>query len=108
MQTFVRFALYSSSQRYPGRLKHPNIVQLLETFEDKHKVYLIMELQIKAAMAVIEDGSEWLLLSPVNKVREGFGNQINPCRDRGLNPGPSAQKSDTSLDRQVTNIQLNK
>nr|CAD7404165.1 unnamed protein product [Timema poppensis] len=25
-------------------LKHPNIVQLLETFEDKHKVYLIMEL----------------------------------------------------------------
>mgnify|MGYP002716629003 CR=1 FL=1 len=26
------------------RLKHPNIVQLLETFEDKHKVYLIMEL----------------------------------------------------------------
>ena len=27
-----------------SRLKHPNIVQLLETFEDKHKVYLIMEL----------------------------------------------------------------
>lgn len=26
------------------RLTHPNIVQLLETFEDKHKVYLIMEL----------------------------------------------------------------
>nr|CAD7575338.1 unnamed protein product [Timema californicum] len=24
---------------------------------------------------------------------EGFGNQINPCRDRGLNPGPPAQKS---------------
>nr|CAD7417514.1 unnamed protein product [Timema poppensis] len=29
------------------------------------------------------------------KVKEGFGNQINPCRDRGLNPGPLAQKSDT-------------
>ncbi|CAL4115094.1 unnamed protein product, partial [Meganyctiphanes norvegica] len=26
------------------RLSHPNIVQLLETFEDKHKVYLVMEL----------------------------------------------------------------
>ncbi|XP_058795223.1 calcium/calmodulin-dependent protein kinase type 1-like isoform X2 [Phymastichus coffea] len=26
------------------RLTHPNIVQLLETFEDKHKVYLVMEL----------------------------------------------------------------
>lgn len=26
------------------KLKHPNIVQLLETFEDKTKVYLIMEL----------------------------------------------------------------
>lgn len=27
-----------------ARLTHPNIVQLLETFEDKQKVYLIMEL----------------------------------------------------------------
>lgn len=26
------------------KLRHPNIVQLLETFEDKNKVYLIMEL----------------------------------------------------------------
>lgn len=26
------------------KLKHSNIVQLLETFEDKHKVYLVMEL----------------------------------------------------------------
>nr|CAD7585497.1 unnamed protein product [Timema genevievae] len=35
------------------------------------------------------------------KVKEGFGNQINLCRDRGLNPGPSAQKSDTlPLDHQ--------
>lgn len=28
----------------PCRLCHPNIVQLLETYEDKTKVYLIMEL----------------------------------------------------------------
>ncbi|CAG2058917.1 unnamed protein product [Timema podura] len=34
-------------------------------------------------------------------VKEGFGNQINLCRDRGLNPGPSAQKFDTlPLDHQ--------
>lgn len=26
------------------KLKHPNIVQLLETYEDKNKVYLVMEL----------------------------------------------------------------
>lgn len=26
------------------KLKHPNIVQLLETFEDRNKVYLVMEL----------------------------------------------------------------
>nr|CAD7438645.1 unnamed protein product [Timema bartmani] len=37
------------------------------------------------------------------EVKEGFGNQINLCRDRGLNPGPIAQRSDTlPLDRQVT------
>nr|CAD7395148.1 unnamed protein product [Timema poppensis] len=36
-------------------------------------------------------------------VKEGFGNQINLCWDRGLNPGPPAQKSDTlPLDHQVT------
>ncbi|CAG2064479.1 unnamed protein product, partial [Timema podura] len=34
-------------------------------------------------------------------VKEGFGNQINICRDRGLNPGLPTQKSDTlPLDRQ--------
>ncbi|CAG2057048.1 unnamed protein product [Timema podura] len=33
--------------------------------------------------------------------KEGFGNQINPCQDRGLNPGTPAQKSDTlTLDHQ--------
>nr|CAD7264322.1 unnamed protein product [Timema shepardi] len=37
------------------------------------------------------------------EVKEGFGNQINLCRDRGSNLGPSAEKSDTlPLDRQVT------
>nr|CAD7448086.1 unnamed protein product [Timema bartmani] len=37
------------------------------------------------------------------KVKEGFGNQINPCRYRGLNSGPPAQKSDIlPLDHQVT------
>nr|CAD7614903.1 unnamed protein product [Timema genevievae] len=36
------------------------------------------------------------------EVKEGFGNQINLYRNRGLNSGPLAQKSDTlPLDRQV-------
>nr|CAD7462501.1 unnamed protein product [Timema tahoe] len=40
----------------------------------------------------------------IHVIGEGrVGNQINLCRDRGLNPGPSAQKSDTlPLDHQVT------
>ncbi|CAG2069586.1 unnamed protein product, partial [Timema podura] len=38
-----------------------------------------------------------------SEVKEGFGNQIHLCRDRGLNPRPLVQKSDTlPLDRQVT------
>nr|CAD7453189.1 unnamed protein product [Timema tahoe] len=42
-------------------------------------------------------------LSP--QVKERFGNQINLCRDQGLNPGPSAPKSDTlRLDHQLTDI----
>nr|CAD7395026.1 unnamed protein product [Timema cristinae] len=37
------------------------------------------------------------------EVKEGFGNQIYLCRDRGLSPGPPVQKSDSlPLDRQVT------
>nr|CAD7461781.1 unnamed protein product [Timema tahoe] len=37
----------------------------------------------------------------LSEVKEGFGIQINLCLDRGLNPGPSAQKSDTlPLDHQ--------
>ncbi|CAG2063444.1 unnamed protein product, partial [Timema podura] len=43
------------------------------------------------------------LIHILSEVKEGFGNQINMCRDRGLNPGPPAQKSDTlPLDHQVT------
>nr|CAD7200059.1 unnamed protein product [Timema douglasi] len=39
------------------------------------------------------------------EVKEGFGNQINLCRDRGLNPGPPAQKSDTlPLDHQKSEL----
>ncbi|XP_063220216.1 calcium/calmodulin-dependent protein kinase type 1 isoform X1 [Bacillus rossius redtenbacheri] len=42
-----------------SRLKHPNIVQLLETFEDKHKVYLIMELVTGGELfdRIVEKGS---------------------------------------------------
>ncbi|XP_046682304.1 LOW QUALITY PROTEIN: calcium/calmodulin-dependent protein kinase type 1-like [Homalodisca vitripennis] len=43
----------------PYRLTHPNIVQLLETFEDKHKVYLIMELVTGGELfdRIVEKGS---------------------------------------------------
>ncbi|XP_025158193.1 calcium/calmodulin-dependent protein kinase type 1 isoform X2 [Harpegnathos saltator] len=41
------------------RLTHPNIVQLLETFEDKHKVYLVMELVTGGELfdRIVEKGS---------------------------------------------------
>jgi len=41
------------------RLKHPNIVQLLETFEDKSKVYLVMELVTGGELfdRIVEKGS---------------------------------------------------
>nr|CAD7197645.1 unnamed protein product [Timema douglasi] len=41
------------------------------------------------------------------EVKEGFGNYINMCRDRGLNPRPPAQRSVTlPLDHQVTRQKL--
>ncbi|KAK0168909.1 hypothetical protein PV327_002666 [Microctonus hyperodae] len=48
---------HSSDER--GWLTHPNIVQLLETFEDKHKVYLIMELVTGGELfdRIVEKGS---------------------------------------------------
>ncbi|XP_050091002.1 calcium/calmodulin-dependent protein kinase type 1 [Anopheles aquasalis] len=43
----------------PPRFAHPNIVQLLETFEDKSKVYLIMELVTGGELfdRIVEKGS---------------------------------------------------
>ncbi|XP_075219844.1 calcium/calmodulin-dependent protein kinase I isoform X3 [Lycorma delicatula] len=43
----------------PKWLTHPNIVQLLETFEDKHKVYLVMELVTGGELfdRIVEKGS---------------------------------------------------
>ncbi|GBO34459.1 Calcium/calmodulin-dependent protein kinase type 1, partial [Araneus ventricosus] len=40
-------------------LKHPNIVQLVETFEDKNKVYLVMELVTGGELfdRIVEKGS---------------------------------------------------
>nr|CAD7437938.1 unnamed protein product [Timema bartmani] len=51
--------------------------------------------------------AEWsgraINISKTRFVKEGFGTQVNLCRDRGLNPRPPAQKSDTlPLDHQVT------
>nr|CAD7198592.1 unnamed protein product [Timema douglasi] len=44
----------------------------------------------------------------LREVKEGFGNQIHLCRDRGLNPGPPVQKFDTlHLDHQIR-IELKK
>ncbi|CAG2053969.1 unnamed protein product [Timema podura] len=47
------------------------------------------------------------IVMAILEVKEGFGNQINLCRDRGLNPGPLAQKSDIlPLDHQGLNPDL--
>ncbi|CAD6221294.1 GSCOCG00005133001-RA-CDS [Cotesia congregata] len=49
----------SSNSGERGWLTHPNIVQLLETFEDKHKVYLVMELVTGGELfdRIVEKGS---------------------------------------------------
>ncbi|XP_043198886.1 calcium/calmodulin-dependent protein kinase type 1-like [Amphibalanus amphitrite] len=41
------------------RLRHPNIVNLLETYEDKHKVYLVMEIVTGGELfdRIVEKGS---------------------------------------------------
>jgi len=53
--SFIIYKLFKFMQSYPHnmklfnftfRLTHPNIVQLLETYEDKSKVYLVMELYV--------------------------------------------------------------
>nr|CAD7426193.1 unnamed protein product [Timema monikensis] len=55
------------------------------------------------AMHLVEVTLAGLREKLLPEVKEGFINQINMCRDRGLNPGPPAQKSDTlPLDLQVT------
>nr|CAD7454509.1 unnamed protein product [Timema tahoe] len=47
----------------------------------------------------------WNWYNGSKMMKEGFGNQINLCRDRGLNPVPPAHKSNTlPLDRQVTSF----
>nr|CAD7432974.1 unnamed protein product [Timema monikensis] len=40
---------------------------------------------------IVGDGTPQALIPILTEVKEGFGNQINLCRDRGLNPGSSAQ-----------------
>lgn len=40
----IEFMFFLSA--FVHRLTHPNIVQLLETYEDKSKVYLVMELYV--------------------------------------------------------------
>jgi len=46
-------------RRFSDRLKHPNIVQLLETYEDRSKVYLVMELVTGGELfdRIVEKGS---------------------------------------------------
>ncbi|XP_018312659.1 calcium/calmodulin-dependent protein kinase type 1 isoform X1 [Mycetomoellerius zeteki] len=52
-------SLKSDSSGEKRWLTHPNIVQLLETFEDKHKVYLVMELVTGGELfdRIVEKGS---------------------------------------------------
>ncbi|KAL6439754.1 hypothetical protein ACFW04_004061 [Cataglyphis niger] len=52
-------SLRSDSSGEKRWLTHPNIVQLLETFEDKHKVYLVMELVTGGELfdRIVEKGS---------------------------------------------------
>nr|CAD7195713.1 unnamed protein product [Timema douglasi] len=59
----------------------------------------------KLSLSKIDDMELDLIIKKIKtlsaEVKEGFGNQINLCRDQGLNPRPPEQKSDTlPLDHQ--------
>nr|CAD7411976.1 unnamed protein product [Timema cristinae] len=67
-------------------------------------VYIINQLVENSENSDLISNVDWHIVPVTNPdgyefshttVKEGFSNQINLCRDRGLNPGPPAQKSDT-------------
>nr|CAD7193676.1 unnamed protein product [Timema douglasi] len=90
--------LNSNSQHLDKRLLIPLFQYMGEYITSNNN---ILETLLATSIEVFVD----------KEVKEGFGNQINLCRDRGLNSGPPAQKSDTlPLDHQVTlyaSVELN-
>nr|CAD7577281.1 unnamed protein product [Timema californicum] len=75
-----------------------NITDLLECSQ-----YFITVTSV-TAKGIMAHNVTTKLYTVSHKVKYGFGNQINLCRNRGLNPRPPAQKSDTlPLDHQVVN-----
>nr|CAD7260769.1 unnamed protein product [Timema shepardi] len=83
----------------------PYVSKMLGTGKLGFSFVRITALLISSSRLWIGTGNGVIISVPLSeKVKEGFGNQINVCRDQGLNPGPPAQKSDTlPLDHQVTN-----
>nr|CAD7452395.1 unnamed protein product [Timema tahoe] len=57
--------------------------------------------RVNAFVFALQDELTTKIAQQPNELKEGFGNQINLCLDRGLSPGTPAQKSDTlPLDHQ--------
>lgn len=77
------------------RLTHPNIVQLLETYEDKTKVYLIMELWVYTENSIFEREYE-SLPQPFH-----FSVTGGELFDRIVEKGSYSEKDASHLIRQV-------
>ncbi|CAG2056070.1 unnamed protein product [Timema podura] len=88
----------SSFQEIPwSHARHLDKIQgaLRTLSQDSNPDFLVTSISDYCQSDVLDHATTYV------EVKEGFGNQINLCRDRGLKSGPLAQKFDTlPLDRQ--------
>nr|CAD7261756.1 unnamed protein product [Timema shepardi] len=96
----ARVAIVTGARARDSRRADPTVFQWLHPTGIRTSISPSSAVELNTTSALSNYATE-------AEVKEGFGNQINLCRDRGLNPGALAQKSDTlPLDHQEMNPHL--